>query len=36
MLKLMPSQVGSCVFVIAFSSTVLNMEQIVALRVAKH
>jgi hypothetical protein len=31
MLRLMPSQVGSWVLVIAFSSTVLKMEHIVAL-----
>jgi hypothetical protein len=28
---LMPSQVGSCVFVMAFSSMVLKIEQTVAL-----
>jgi hypothetical protein len=31
-LKLMPSHVGSWVFVIAFSSTVLKIEHIVALQ----
>jgi hypothetical protein len=31
--RLIPSHVGSCVFVIALSSMVLKMEQMVALKV---